>query len=141
MELRASVATVVTREPFVIARGTEEEVEVIRAAVTHHGVTGYGEGAPLDRYAEDAAGGVAWLEQLELWDDPFALDRIDPLSGHQAARAALDAALHDLVGKLRGEPTWRLLGLERGSTPTRFTLWLQDPDAVARHAEEVRRDG
>src|SRR5437588_433413 len=46
MELRASVATVVTREPFVIARGTEEEVEVIRAAVTHDGVTGYGEGAP-----------------------------------------------------------------------------------------------
>src|SRR2546430_8917033 len=98
MELRASVATVVTREPFVIARGTEEEVEVVRAAVSHDGVTGFGEGAPLERYAEDAAGGVAWLEQLDLWDDPFALERLDPLAGHQAAKAALDGALHDLVG-------------------------------------------
>jgi L-Ala-D/L-Glu epimerase len=141
MELRASVATVVTREPFVIARGTEEEVEVVRVAVTHDGVTGYGEGAPLERYAEDAAGGVAWLEQLELWDDPLALERLDPLEGHQAAKAALDGALHDLVGKLRGEPVWRLLGLERSGPPTRFTLWLQDPDTVARHAEEIRREG
>jgi L-alanine-DL-glutamate epimerase-like enolase superfamily enzyme len=141
MELRASVATIVTREPFVTARGAEHDVEVVRVALSHDGTTGYGEGSPLERYGEDAAGGVAWLEQLELWDDPFALERLDPLAGHQAAKAALDGALHDLAGKLRGEPVWRMLGLEQGGPATRFTLWLDDPDAVGRHADQIVREG
>src|SRR4051812_35343561 len=140
MELRASVATIVTREPFVTSRGTEQDVEVIRVAVTHDGVTGHGEGAPLERYGEDAAGGVTWLEDVALWDDPLALERVASLEGHQSARAALDAALHDLAGKLLGQPVWRVLGLERAGPPTRYTLWLDDPDAVARHVERVARE-
>ena len=141
MELVASVATVVTREPFVIARATHDEVEVIRVAVTHDGTTGVGEGAPLKRYGEDAHGGVAWLEDISPPDDPFELEALATLSGHQAAKAALDGALHDLAGKLLGVPVWRLLGLRRGGPPTTWTLWLQDPDDVARHAERVVADG
>jgi L-alanine-DL-glutamate epimerase-like enolase superfamily enzyme len=137
MELRASVATVTTAEPFVTSRGAEQEVEVIRVAVSQRDTIGYGEATPLERYDEDAAAGVAWLEGVALWDDPLAFERLVPLTGHQAAKAALDAALHDLAGKLLGQPVWRLLGLERGGPPTRFTLWLDDPDAVARRTERL----
>jgi L-alanine-DL-glutamate epimerase-like enolase superfamily enzyme len=54
-----------------------------------------------------------------------------------AARAALDAALHDLQGKLLGQPVWRLLGLRRSGPPTSWTVWLGDPDDMARRAEKA----
>ncbi|TMM14563.1 MAG: dipeptide epimerase [Actinobacteria bacterium] len=54
-----------------------------------------------------------------------------------AARAALDAALYDLQGKLSGLPVWRLLGLRRAGPPTSWTIWLGDPDDMARRAEKV----
>jgi L-Ala-D/L-Glu epimerase len=72
-------------------------------------------------------------------DDPFALDeiaeRLEPREW--AARAALDAAVHDLVGKLAGVPVWRLLGLRRLGPPTSWTIWLGDPDDMASRAARV----
>ena len=47
----------------------------------------------------------------------------------------LDAALHDLCGKLAGVPLWKLLGLARGGPPTSWTIGLGDPDEMARKAE------
>jgi L-alanine-DL-glutamate epimerase-like enolase superfamily enzyme len=55
--------------------------------------------------------------------------------GELAAKSALDAALHDLQGKLLGVPVWRLLGLPRTGPPTSWTVWLGDPDDMARRAQ------
>ena len=49
----------------------------------------------------------------------------------------LDAALHDLQGKLLGQPVWRLLGLRRAGPPTSWTIWLGDPDDMAGRAEKA----
>src|ERR671933_51694 len=49
----------------------------------------------------------------------------------------LEAALHDLQGKLTGLPVWRLLGLRRAGPPTSWTVWLGDPDDMARRAERA----
>jgi L-Ala-D/L-Glu epimerase len=46
--------------------------------------------------------------------------------------------LHDLCGKLVSLPVWRLLGLRREGPPTSWTIWLGDPDDMARRAEKVR---
>src|SRR5262249_60043625 len=77
-----------------------------------------------------------------LGDAPFAFDEIQarpPAAPHkQAARAAVDHALHALCGKLAGVPVWRLLGLRREGPPTSWTIWLGDPDDMARRAETVR---
>ena len=54
-----------------------------------------------------------------------------------SAKAAIDAALHDLGGKLTGLPTWRFLGLKRVGPPTSWTIWLGDPDDMAQRAEKV----
>jgi L-Ala-D/L-Glu epimerase len=54
-----------------------------------------------------------------------------------AAKSAVDAALHDLCGKLTGRPVWQLLGLRRTGPPTSWTIWLGDPDDMARRAEQV----
>src|SRR5207248_6010785 len=99
-------------------------------------------GAPIERYDESAESALQYIEDsaVALGDDPFALDAVEGrLEAREwAARSALDAALHDLQGKLAGVPAWRLLGLRRSGPPTSWTIWLGDPDDMARRAEKVR---
>ena len=141
--MTARKATVQFAETFTISRGSEDEAHVIQVAVEHDGVTGNGEAAPIERYNESVESGLAWLEGVELLDDPFALDeladRLPP--GEHAARAALDHALHDLQGKLTGLPVYRLLGLRPTGPPTSWTIWLGDPDDMARRTEKIANRG
>ena len=141
MELEARVVTYELAETFVISRDSSDVSESVIAEVTHAGQTGYGEGTPIGRYDEDGASALEFLAECSglLGDDPFGFDEIQqrlPAAPHtQAARAALDHALHDLCGKLTGLPLWRLLGLRREGPPTCWTVWLGDPDEMARRAE------
>jgi L-alanine-DL-glutamate epimerase-like enolase superfamily enzyme len=141
VELTARIATLKLAETFVIARESSDEDDVVQVELRHGAVTGHGEGAPIERYNESGASALAYLEAvgLHLGDDPFALEEIEarlPL-GENAARAALDGALHDLQGKLLGLPAWKLLGLPRTGPPTSWTVWLGDPDDMARRAEKA----
>jgi L-Ala-D/L-Glu epimerase len=139
VELSASPCTLRLAQTFVIAREASDTADVVQVELTHDGVVGRGEAAPIERYDESAASATAWLEEAagSLGDDPFALEEIEGRlpPGENAARAALDAALHDLQGKLLGVPVWRLLGLPRSGPPTSWTVWLGDPDDMARRAE------
>jgi L-alanine-DL-glutamate epimerase-like enolase superfamily enzyme len=130
-------------ETFVISRGAEDEAAVVQVELRHDGVSGFGEAAPIARYHESASSALAWLEEVEPGGDPWALDalarRLPP--GEHAARAALDGALHDLQGRLTGLPVHRLLGLERTGPPTSWTVWLGDPDEMARRAEAAAGRG
>ncbi len=143
MELSARRVTLRLAETFTISRGSEDESEVVQVEIRHGNLIGRGEAAPIERYKESADSAVAWLERVELGDDPFALDAIgDALPpGEQAARSAIDAALHDLQGKLVGLPVYKLLGLRRNGPPTSWTIWLGDPDDMARRTEKVAGRG
>jgi L-alanine-DL-glutamate epimerase-like enolase superfamily enzyme len=142
VDVSARIVTLRLAETFVISRSAEDEAEVVQVELRHDGETGFGEAAPIDRYDESAHSALAYVEEhaQALGDDPFALDEIlARLPAEQfAARAALDAALHDLCGKLAGLPVWRLLGLKREGPPTSWTVWLGDADDMARRAERVR---
>src|SRR5919201_4106607 len=143
VEIEARSRIVRLAETFTIARGAADEAETIEVEVRQDGNSGVGEGTPIDRYDEDAARGVEFLNSCSglLGDDPFALDevssRLPETPNTQAARAALDHAFHDLCGKLVSLPVWRLLGLRRAGPPTSWTIWLGDPDDMARRAERV----
>jgi L-alanine-DL-glutamate epimerase-like enolase superfamily enzyme len=143
VEIAAQKKTLRLAETFTISRGSEDEAYVVQVAIAHDGTTGYGEAAPIARYDESAESALAWLEQVTLGDDPFALDEIfDGLPpGEQAARAAIDAALYDLQGKLTGRPVHQLLGLRRTGPPTSWTIWLGDPDDMARRTEKIAGRG
>jgi L-alanine-DL-glutamate epimerase-like enolase superfamily enzyme len=141
MELRARPVTLTLAETFTISRGSEDTAEVVEVEVRHGDVSGFGEAAPIERYDESAASALAWLEQVELGDDPFALEELELPPGEQAARAAVDAALYDLQGKLTGLPVYKLLGLRRAGPPTSWTVWLGDPDDMARRAERATARG
>ena len=141
MRPTARIVTLRLAETFVIAREASDTAEVVQVELAHDGVVGRGEAAPIERYGETAGSAVAWLEEAAaaLGDDPFALEEIEARlpPGENAARAALDGALHDLQGKLLGLPVWRLLGLPRTGPPTSWTVWLGDPDDMARRAEKA----
>jgi L-Ala-D/L-Glu epimerase len=138
----ARVVTLRLAETFVISRQSQDAAEVVHVELEHDGVRGFGEAAPIERYDESAESALAYVEEHAelLGDDPFALEEIHARlpPGEQAARAALDAALYDLQGRLTGQPVWRLLGLRRAGPPTSWTVWLGDPDDMARRAERVR---
>jgi L-Ala-D/L-Glu epimerase len=133
-------ATLRLAEPFTISRETTVEEEVLWVEIAADGVSGFGEAQPQPHYGESVEGAEAFLDEAAglLGDDPFALEavglRLAELEGNFAAKAAVDAALHDLCGKLVGRPIWQLLGLERGGPPTSWTIWLGDPDDMARRA-------
>jgi L-alanine-DL-glutamate epimerase-like enolase superfamily enzyme len=141
MELSTRIVTLELAETFVIARESQETVDLVEVEVRHEALAGYGEAAPIERYGESVASATAWLEEAAslLGDDPWALDEIHERlpGGEQAARAAIDAALHDLCAKHAGVPLYRLLGLRPVGPPTSWTIWLGDPDDMARRAKAV----
>lgn len=143
MEVESRIVRLELAETFVISREAADHAAVVLVALSHEGVTGYGEAAPVERYGESAESALRFVDQHAplLGDDPFALEEIGELlaatSGEQAAKAALDAALHDLQGKLLRVPVWKLLGIPRSGSPTSWTVWLGDPDDMARRAERA----
>jgi L-alanine-DL-glutamate epimerase-like enolase superfamily enzyme len=141
MQVDARIVTLELAETFVISRSARDSEDVVEVTLTCSGVHGYGEAAPIARYDESAESARAYVEEHAelLGDDPFALEEIMARLPQRefAARAAVDAALHDLQGKLVGQPVHRLLGLPRSGPPTSWTIWLGDPDEMARRAERV----
>ena len=145
MKLTHRTVTLALREPFSISRSTDESVDSVFVEIEHEGVAGYGEASPQEHYGESVESASAFLAEADplLGDDPFALDEVEErlasLPGEHAAKAAVDMALHDLCGKAAGVPVWRLLGLRREGPPTSWTIWLGDPDDMARRTERVGR--
>jgi L-alanine-DL-glutamate epimerase-like enolase superfamily enzyme len=140
VDVGAELVTLELAETFVISRESADSADVVQVTIEHAGVVGRGEGAPIERYGESGESALAFIEEhaAALGDDPFALEEIERRlaahPGEQAAKSALDAALHDLQGKLLGIPVYRLLGLPRLGPPTSWTVWLGDPDDMARRA-------
>ena len=143
MHMGASIVRLNLAETFVIAREAHDEEDVIQVELHHGDHVGRGEGAPIERYDETAGTALAFVERHAalLGDDPFALEeigaRLAEVPGEHAAKAALDGALHDLQGKLLGIPVWKLLGVPRNGPPTSWTIWLGDPDDMARRTDKV----
>ena len=128
--------------PFRISRHVQYTAANVLVQITHEGVIGIGEAAPSEHYGEYRETVLATLELLtnELGDDPFALDDILKHLDHvirlnPSAKAAIDMALYDLVGKLLNVPVYKLLGVSAAQTPlTSFTIGIDTPENMAQKA-------
>lgn len=146
MQLRTEPLALSTLFEFRIAHGARRAHQNTLVRLTHEGLEGLGEAAPSHYYGETAATVEAALAEWAplLGDDPFALDALEhrldgALQGHGAARAGLEMALHDWIGKKLGVPTWRLLGLDPARTPRScVTLGMASPEEMERKLETVR---
>jgi L-Ala-D/L-Glu epimerase len=140
MELRVSSYDLPIAGGFAISGGTQAAASVIEVEVHHEDHVGRGEAEPQahdGQTTESARRALLAVSEL-LGGDPFALEEIEKrtrsVRHESAAMAALDAALHDLCGKVVGLPVWRLLGLARVGPPTALTVSLGTPDEMARNA-------
>lgn len=132
--------------PFRISRGVEYTVPIIVVAIQHGEHTGYGEASPDEYYGESPETVLACLARFSelLGDDPFALEDISrrlnkSIRLNPAAKAAVDMALYDLMGKTLGVPLYKLLGLSAAKTPrTSFTLGIDSPAEMAKKALAAR---
>jgi L-alanine-DL-glutamate epimerase-like enolase superfamily enzyme len=133
----ARIVTLELAETFVIARESQDTADVVQVELRDGDHVGYGEGAPIARYGQSGETALAFIEERgDRWVEDVLTE-----SGEPAARSALDAALCDLRTKAAGEPAWRHLGVGRTGPPTSWTIWLGDPDDMARRAEATAREG
>jgi L-alanine-DL-glutamate epimerase-like enolase superfamily enzyme len=112
------------RHTWTIARSSSRVKLNVLTRVAHGGIEGYGEAAPNVRYKEDAGSVLQALDRVApaLGDDPRRFDEIidrveAALPDHHAARASIDIALYDWIGKKEGVPLYRLLGADPEKAP------------------------
>jgi L-Ala-D/L-Glu epimerase / N-acetyl-D-glutamate racemase len=118
----------------------------VQVELEHDGIVGRGEAAPIYYRGETPESAREFLAEEApalAGDDPFALEaigrRLEDHDGEAAAKAALDAALHDWVGRRLGVPVWRLLGLDRAAPPTSYTIGIDSIDGTRDRARRARR--
>lgn len=146
MKLETQAFDLKLTTPFRISRHVQLTAQNVLTRITHEGITGIGEAAPSEHYGEYRGTVLAALALLadELGDDPFVieetLEHVNHVIGlNPSAKAAIDMALYDLVGKLLNVPVYRLLGLSAASTPlTSYTIGIDTPEVMAQKALAAR---
>ena len=149
MRLRFFPYELKLRHVFTVATYSRSTTPDVQVEVEYDGVVGYGE-ASMPPYLQQELGSVdsvtAFLQKVQgeigRFQDPFQLEDIlsyiDGLSGgNAAAKAAVDIALHDLVGKLLQAPWYRIWGLDKDKAPsTTFTIGIDTPEVVRQKTRE-----
>lgn len=135
------------RHTWTIARGSRNVATIILTDLACDGTHGFGEAAlsTSARYGETRDTVLQFLSKVDLRHcrDLFEVedvleyvDRIAP--GNYAAKASLDIAIHDWIGKKLGVPLYRLWGLNKEKTPlTSFSIAIDTPENMMRRAEEA----
>ena len=145
LELRFTPYTLQLKHAFTLSTSSRTTTPVMLTEIEYDGVTGYGE-ASMPPYLGESHESVAkFLSLLNLsqFTDPFLLIDIlnyvdGVLPGNYAAKASVDIALHDLIGKIVGEPFYRLFGLNPSKAPlTSFTIGLDTPEVIRQKVLEA----
>jgi L-alanine-DL-glutamate epimerase-like enolase superfamily enzyme len=132
------------RHVFTVATYSRTTTPDVQVEITYDGITGYGEASMPQYLGQTVQSVTSFLQKVDLsqFNDPFELEDIlayvDSLSpGDTAAKAAVDIALHDLVGKLLGAPWYKIWGLNKAKAPnTTFTIGIDTPDVVRQKTRE-----
>ncbi|MFO7671277.1 MAG: dipeptide epimerase [Bacteroidales bacterium] len=135
------------KHTFTVAGNSRNTTPVVLTEIEYEGVTGYGEASmpPYLGESQESVTGFLKKVNLEQFADPFMLDDIlayvDSIAeGNSAAKACVDIALHDLMGKLVNQPLYRLWGINPRNTPmTSFTIGIDTAEVVKAKTIEADR--
>ena len=127
------------KHPFKIARNEQTAARTVLFRLSDGELEGLGEATPIERYHETPESVRDFFAGYTLpSQNPFALETLIDRRIPPAARAGLDIALYDLMGKRLGVPLYELLGLDPARTPyTSFTIGISDPEMVQRKLDEI----
>lgn len=133
------------RHVFTIAGSSRRSTPVMLTEIEYDGITGYGEASMPPYLGESQATAESFLKKVDMggFKSPFLMEEIlnyiEQLTpGNYAAKASVDIALHDLVGKIMKQPWYRIWGLNPEKTPhTSFTIGIDTPEVVRKKVGEA----
>lgn len=145
MQLSYKAYTLNLRHAFNLATSSRTTTPVVLTQLTYNGITGYGEASMPPYLGESHETVLKFLSKVDLsaFEDPFQmekiLDYVDRLEeGNKAAKASVDIALHDLVGKMIKQPWYKIWGYDAADTPnTSFTIGIDTPEVVRKKVKEA----
>jgi len=137
--------TLELKHVFTVAVSSRTTTPVMLTEIEYDGIKGFGEASMPPYLGESQETATKFLSKVnfEQFDDPFEIEKIlnyvDSIDEkNTAAKASVDIALHDLVGKLLGKPWYKIWGFDKSKTPyTTFTIGIDKPDVVRQKVKEA----
>jgi len=133
------------RHSFNLAKYSRTTTPGVQVRLEYDGLIGYGEASMPPYLGESVESVTNFLSQLDLsqFSDPFRIedihDYMDQVApDNRAAKASVDIALHDLLGKIMGQPWYKIWGLNPENAPdTSFTIGIDKADVVRQKVDEA----
>jgi L-alanine-DL-glutamate epimerase-like enolase superfamily enzyme len=137
--------TLELKHVFTIATNSRTTTAVMLTQIEYEDFTGYGEASMPPYLGESHKTATAFLSKVDLskYENPFELETIladiDAIApGNPAAKASVDIALHDLLGKMMNQPWYNIWGFNKNKTPyTSFTIGIDTADVVRQKTKEA----
>ena len=134
------------RHAFNLARYSRTTTPDVQVQLEYDGIIGYGEASMPPYLGESVESVTKFLSSLDLtqFNDPFKIEDIltyvdNVAPNNRAAKASVDIALHDLLGKIMGQPWYKIWGYNPDKTPvTSFTIGIDEEKVVRQKVEEAR---
>lgn len=146
MELTFKPELLYFKRPFKITHGVRLSTPIVLTQLEHQGVVGFGEASMPPYLGETHESVLFFLNKaaglLSKHRDPFCIEailkEIDNIApDNTAAKASVDIALHDLVGKLQNRPCWQIFNGDKNNTPyTTYTLGIDEPEVIKEKVAE-----
>lgn len=133
------------RQAWTLSRGTWNTRRNVLVRLEKDGIVAYGESAPIPRYNESAESNREFIQlalpvlEKDLWEYQDRWRELEALApGQNAAKAALDMAILDWVGKNLRIPLYRFFGLDRNRTlPTTFSIGIDTVEVMQKTAQSA----
>jgi len=144
-KLRFKPYTLNLKHVFTLSTSSRSTTPVVLTELEFNGIIGYGEASMPPYLGESHETVLKFLSKVDLtkFDDPFEMEDIlqyvDQIEeGNKAAKASVDIALHDLVGKMMKLPWYKIWGYDPDKTPsTSFTIGLDTAEVVRQKVKEA----
>ena len=133
------------RHAFNLAKYQRTTTPDVLVQIEYDGIVGYGEASMPPYLGESVESVTKFLANLDLeqFNDPFRLEEIleyvdSTAENNRAAKASVDIALHDLLGKIMGQPWYKIWGLRPEKAPdTSFTIGIDTAEVVRKKVDEA----
>lgn len=133
------------RHAFNLAKSSRTTTPDVQVRLEMDGIVGYGEASMPPYLGESVDSVTKFLSSLDLsqFNDPFRIEDIHEYMesvapNNRAAKASVDIALHDLLGKIMGQPWYKIWGLDPTKAPsTSFTIGIDKADVVRQKVDEA----
>jgi L-alanine-DL-glutamate epimerase-like enolase superfamily enzyme len=145
MKITAKPFELELKHPFTISKFSRTSTPLMLLEIQYEGHVGRGEASMVPYMGESPATAAAFLNKVDLgWlKAPFDFDEVvsylDGIdSGNPNIKAAIDMALHDLMGKLDDRPCYQYFNSDPAKMPvTSFTIGIDTPEMLIKKVQEA----